>query len=216
MNLSRRVFSLGLAATALSPRLALASAVGRYRYSVQHSDHGELGWHEVLIEDRAEGRMVTFERKLEVGQIFTLFYEETKGVELWQDGRLKHFSGRTDRDGEVSEVAIQLDGDRYVIEATAGKAEAPASAFLAHAWNLEATHATTLIEASSGAVRAVSTKKIGRETLATPAGTFAANRFHTQGELTRDLWYADDGTWLKQETPRDDAVVSFVLVEMSR
>ena len=213
--LTRRTFGLGLLASAVPWRLARAGAPGRYRYAVIHSDHGELGWHEVTITREGNATKVSFHRELQVGALITLFYESATGEELWHDGVLQSFVGHTDRDGDVSDVAVTLQGGRYVIEATAGAGEAPPDAFLAHAWNEALTKASTLIEAASGAIKKVSTHLLGVEALALAPGTYKARHYHTEGEITRDLWYAEDGTWLKQETPRDGATVAFVLVAKS-
>lgn len=211
--LTRRALGLGLLASALPWSVAWASAPGRYRYAVVHSDHGELGWHEVTVANEGAATRVSFRRELQVGALITLFYESASGEELWRDGVLQSFVGHTDRDGDVSDVAVTLQGDHYSIEATAGAGQAPATAFLAHAWNEALTNATILIEAASGAVKQVSTRLLGIEELTLASGTYKARHYHTDGEITRDLWYAEDGTWLKQETPRDGATVAFVLVE---
>jgi hypothetical protein len=103
-------------------------APASYRYRIQHQIFGDIGEHRMAV--RREDDLIVVEHTAELAvEILglTAFRRRTRFREVWRDDRLIEFEGLVEDNGEPFPVSARAEGNRLVVEGSAGRIEAPAA-----------------------------------------------------------------------------------------
>jgi hypothetical protein len=209
-------FSLSLAAW---PAVAVTfdpPPDGVYRYSLEHSEHGALGEHNVIITTQGDERRVAVERHIKVERLLiTVYREDTATEELWRDRSLVSFQRETKgSDGTTSLSLVERNGE--LIYKDSGKPTGlPVGTFPTHPWNPLIVEETVLFDTGDGHAVAVATQLAGEEEVLVGGTRLKAQRFEMTGDERRSLWYDALGRLVRMEIHnKDGSRVLFTLQQL--
>jgi hypothetical protein len=83
------------------------------------------------------------------------------------------------------------------VQGTKFTGKAPEGVIPASHWNYDQTRAEKLISTEDGEILPVSVTPMGRETIRAAGREMEANRYLLKSDINVDLWYDDQGRWLK-------------------
>lgn len=144
---------------------------------------------------------------------FTPFSYSLDAEEVWKDGQLQSLTGRTVDNGDEFSVSVRRSGDVLNVEGTKFTGEVPGTMPISSWWNPEVLKGQEVISTEDGAITPLTATAMGRERVATRFGEIDANRFRVESDLTLDLWYDDDGHWVKTAFEARGQSIEYVLAE---
>lgn len=134
--------------------------------------------------------------------IIPLFTYTHDNREIWRDGKLISLRSRTDNNGDDEFADLRIEGDRLVGGGTDFADNLEAGLMSTSYFNPNFIRQTALVSSQDGRRLDIGVEEIGRETLVLETGTVEATRFRLSGKLRIDIWYSDDGRWLKSSFTR--------------
>ena len=163
-----------------------------------------LGFQSITFSEAENGDLIAdihVQIDFKLGPI-PLFRYRHVNREVWRDGVLVELNSRTDNNGE--DVTTRLTMKDGVLTGSGARYEG----------NLDGiTHSTSyfdpnfvrqaaLVSSQDGRRLSTETIEVGRERLNLQIGPVEATRFRTTGKLKIDIWYTDEGRWVKTEFTR--------------
>jgi len=219
MNARRAALSfLFLAASALgaaaeiSPRSWQPEAGDVIRFNVLREGK-PFGSHAVTFEKAADGTLVANTKvslKAGLGPV-TLFRYQLDATEKWLNGKLVEVSGKLNDDGKKGTVSARRKGEALNVDSTVFNGVAPAGTVPASHWNYAQTQTTKLISTGNGEILSVKVVNKGRETIKAGNRSIEANRYLLDSALDVDLWYDDEGRWVKLAFEARGQQIEYVL-----
>ena len=208
---ARRGGGLGLGVLAVL-LLASVTVLAQERLVFDVLRDGEaVGEQSIEFEREDEGLKVSVETALAVKRaFFTVFRYEHKRVERWRDGRLVSLAGMTNDDGEEMELSIVLKDKAYTRTFNGEDEQLNGSLGIASLWSKEVLSGGKLLSAESDAVYRVRADLLGRETIRVGSGDILADHYRLSGQLSRDLWYDDQGRLAQVRYEHDGYVFEFL------
>ena len=148
---------------------------------------------------------------LEISFLFLTAYEyRYRSNARWREGKLSELHATTDDNGEASEVRVSRRHDGLVVEGDESIQLTAANTFPTNHWNPGVLGADTVINTISGRVNGVRILPKGQEAIDTPHGTIEATRFAYTGDLKTEVWYDDQGRWVKMRfEAKDGSVIEY-------
>jgi Family of unknown function (DUF6134) len=195
--LSLVAFLLGLL-VASAPSLACVPPTEQAVYRVDHETFGNIG-RQVLTFSCSGDRLVV-DTTVDVAVrmlLFTPYRQEAHYREVWEGDRLVSFESHTDDNGRILEVSARAVGERIVIDGPNGHSEAPLMAVPDHPWNHDVVGRTLLFDPVDGTVRRVEVADAGKAPLEVDGRQIMARKYLVSGDLKLELWYDENGAWLK-------------------
>lgn len=186
---------------AVDPRVLYGDelAFGVYR------DGKRVGEHRVSF--RVDGDAIVVEVRFNVDVRFLGFsayrYVYT-ATERWQDGRLVALAAETDDNGDRTQVSAVEVGDLLRVRGPSGAVEAPAGTFATNHWNPGVLDEDLVINSITGALSHVRIEERGVQQVQVDGAAVSARRFVYTGDLDNEVWYDDDGRWLKMRFRAED------------
>ncbi len=194
--------------SASAPTWATGPASGSHEYQVDHYALGDIGTHQYTFTHQGKDLIVTSKIRLRAKVLFvTVRRYMADRREVWRGGRLIAFESRTDDDGEIIEVTALAEGDKMVIDGPKGRVEAPGDIMPTSAWSVDFLKGGKMMDTETGKILSVTVADMGFETVDIGGKQIKARKFHIGGDLDRDLWYRQDGTWVKLRLTRNDDVI---------
>lgn len=211
-----RVLAAAVIVAYASPAPA-ALPSGRYEYAILHPLFGQIGKHTAEFRQNGGDLVVLTSIRLSVGlPLIHLYTFESEGREVWRDGRLVSASAVTNDNGTQVRVTAQLEGDRLVVDGTKGHREATGRIGTTTFWNAAAMSASVFWEPTTGLFYKVGITPAGSDTVRSSVRTFATQRYAMTGEIKGDLWYADDGTWVRMDFEKYGSTLTVMLASIER
>lgn len=131
-----------------------------------------------------------------------LFRYRHENREIWRDGQLIEMRARTDNNGENEYTDLTREGDALVGRGTKYAADLGGVTHSTSYFSPNFVRQTDLVSSQDGRRFTTKTVEVGRETLNLKIGQVEATRFRTTGKFKIDIWYTDDGRWVKTEFSR--------------
>lgn len=211
-RLARRLLSvvavLALGAGAWAAEMPRGTVV----YKIHHEKYGDIGTHTLTFAESGGDLTVDVENRMKVKLLFvTVFRYEAERRELWRGGRMVGYRSQTHDDGTDISAMAELKGDQLVIEGPDGRATAPLGVFPTNPWNRGIVAQSLLMDTKTGALLKVEIAEAGEDTLEIRGKSVKAEKYVISGELERELWYGEDGTWLQMRFDSDGSAVTFTL-----
>jgi Family of unknown function (DUF6134) len=222
MTVRRAVLSLFLLASAALPAAAELSPKAWQPKSGDVISFNVLregkpfGSHAVKFTTDANGALVattTVSLKAGLGPV-TVFRYKLDATETWLNGELQKVSGNVNDDGKKRSVTATRKGDALNVSGTDFKGVAPAGIVPASHWNYAQTLTGKLLSTEDGEILNVKVVNKGRETIKAGNKTIEANRYLMDSALDVDLWYDDDGRWVKLAFEARGQQIEYVLASL--
>lgn len=134
--------------------------------------------------------------------IIPLFRYTHDNREIWRDGRMMSLSSRTDNNGDDEFADLRVEGDSLIGDGTKYEGNLEAGLMSTSYFNPNFIRQTALVSSQDARRLDIQVEEIGRETVALETGTVEATRFRLTGKLRIDIWYTDDGRWVKSAFTR--------------
>ena len=138
----------------------------------------------------------TFDVTLRVLSLPIYEYKYTS-TETWYDGTFGALSATTDDNGTVSGTRVEKNGEDLLIDGPKGQATAPLGTFPTTHWNSNVVGTDKIINTITGEVNEVRMEDRGIGVVAAGHGTLKARHFAYTGDLLTEVWYDNDGRWVK-------------------
>lgn len=156
--------------------------VGRYVINFTRTNRGVL----------AEAR-VDVDVNLLFVPVYTLRYHAR---ELWSGGELQSIEASTNDDGDLIHVQATRDAEGLRVKTNDGAYETPAVLPISH-WNAALLEGGPLLNGMTGEVDKVQVFDQGLDTVSTRNGSLRARHYLYSGDLNGEIWYDEDGRWVK-------------------
>ena len=186
---------------------------GTYEYTVRHQYLGKIGTHIAKFEQNGRDLVIQVKMRHTVKvPLLTPYRFESDGREVWRDGRLVAYETTTNDNGSRATVSAWAEGEKFVIDGPNGRTETTRGLSTTHLWSPSLLATSTLLEPTSGRLYIVGITPDGDETIDSLDGDVNAHKYVISGEMSSELWYADDGTWLRMQIIKYGSTVTFALV----
>jgi hypothetical protein len=207
-RLTAAALALGFAASAWAAELPSGTVI----YGIHHEKYGDIGMHKLTFSQSGGDLMVEVRNKMKVKLLFvTVFRYKAERREMWRDGRMVSYRSQTDDDGTAIATVAELKGDKLVIEGPDGSAEAPLGVFPTNPWNSKIVEQSLLMDTKTGELLNVKIDAAGEDTVEARGKSFKAKKYVISGDLERELWFGEDGTWLQMRFDSDGSALTFTL-----
>lgn len=223
---SQIVLLLSLGGTALADDAAVPSASGvenawkpkpgdEIRFNVLRKGN-PFGSHTVAFESGPDNALIAKTKvglKAGLGPI-TVFRYDLSASETWRAGALVAVSGQSNDDGKKNSMKATLAGNALDVQGTVFTGEAPADIIPASHWNYAQTRTDQLLSTEDGEIYKVIVTPKGRETIEAGGQSIEANRYFLDSDLDVEIWYDDEGRWVKLAFEARGQEIEYVLDQM--
>lgn len=211
-----RIASLvvGLLLCASASAFGLEAVPGTYRYRIHHQIFGDIGEHQIIVSREAGMLVVEHVAHLAVKLLtFTAFDRQSHYREVWQGDRLMAFDGLTIDNGERFEVSARAQGDRLLIEGSAGDLEAPPTTVPSQPSLVGAIARTTFMDIKTGQLLGARVSAAGREILQLAGEPVETEKYEVAGDLDQVVWYDAAGVFVRWRLWRQGAAITLERTE---
>ncbi len=225
---STTVFAtLALAAACVAPSAALddttpglvpgtlwtAPEPGALNFRVYRNGN-RLGDVAVTFEQDGEDWIVTTDIDFEVriGPIVAYRYLHDSR-EVWRDGQLQSSEASTLRDGDTFEVTIErTEEGGFNVTGDQAPGYTDEVAMASSWWNAAILTQDQLIGTQYGNIIPVTTTELGRDTVIAAGARVEATHFEVSGTIDLNIWYTDEGQWVKTQFTVGDNNIDYRLI----
>lgn len=179
-----------------------AFAAGQeWRFRV-YLDDKEIGYHDFVLEQVDNQQRLQSEASFEYRLMFVKLYGyEHENTETWTGECLTAIDSTTDANGKPFQVSGSLEGDRFVLNGTAGQVELPSCNMSFAYWNPAFLKQDRLINTQNGEVLDIEVSEPERVEIEVRGVLQPAWRYQLgAGEMKIELWYSENHEWLALET----------------
>lgn len=180
-----------------------------YDYRVEHSLYGSIGRHRMTVSANGPQLVVEHENRVEIRILFASVYERVaRSREVWQDDRLVRFEGTTTEGGSTVPVRAWAQGDQLLIEGPRGRHWAPARTVPAQPSVERVLGVRWFMKVATGQVVEGKLEPGVADTVAVGAEQVPATRYRMTGGVEQEVWFDEDGVWLKWQLERGGGTVT--------
>lgn len=193
------VFVVGMAGTP-SQAPAAEPSPGIYRYNVRHTIFGPIGTHTIQVEHNGRNLVVTMDTRIKVELMFvTVLRLHTWGREVWSDGHLVAFDGCSEENGHLIALSARANSSGLVIDGPQGQNNITGPVALTNPWSRSILSMPVLIESTSGRLLSVGARLVGEQMIEALGRRMRAQKHVVSGDVEAELWFTNDGTWVRME-----------------
>ncbi len=175
-------------------------------------DGRTVGSHTVTFREQGDQLFVETQFDIRVSVLFvTAFRYSYTATEVWQDGCLQSVRAVTDDDGKRSTVQAAASASALQGEGPRGRIDAPTGLYPTSHWNAGVLQSDRVLNTITGAIDQVNILDLGRDMVRVNDRTAPAQRYRYTGDLNVDVWYDDDGRWVKMRfAAKDGSIIEYV------
>jgi Family of unknown function (DUF6134) len=182
-----------------------------YRYRIHHQIFGDIGEHRMTVARAGDAIVVEHTAELAVDILgLTAFHRRTRFREVWQSDRLIEFEGLVVDNGEPFPVSARAEGDRLVVEGSAGRTLAPAATAPSEPSIERAIRRDWFFDSKTGALLNATVTPASREPLKIGHEVVEATKYEIAGELDQHVWFDAAGAWVQWRLWRQGAAITLV------
>jgi hypothetical protein len=188
----------GGAALALSGHARALPAAGDEVLFRAYRNGDEIGWHRLAFSTAGERLLVEVEIRFDVTFAFiTVYSYRHRSRETWQGPRLVGLDTTTKDGRERFAVKAAARGGRLVVETAAGEVlDLPGNTLPTSYWHERTVGVSEWLDTQSGRLMRSTVERLGMEPVETAGASLDATRYRLEGDLSCELWYADQ-RWCK-------------------
>ena len=173
-----------------------------------YRNNKHIGTHIFTFKKSEKKLAVKSEIKFQIKKFGIILYKYyAEGVEVYKDGKLIKFNSNTYQNGKNKYVNMQLENNKYTIDGSSNKGEAPTEFLIGTWWNHSIVNATAQISAVSGRIIKQKVIFLGKERIQFDEKGYDTLHFNFSStdkkldknkKLNTDVWY-DEKTlnWVK-------------------
>ncbi len=177
-----------------------------------YRDGDEIGHHRVRFTSNGTDIVANVDIELSVRFAgIRVFHYKHNSREVWRDGSLAAIDSVTNNDGDDMHLTLRRNGDALTIDGTEYQGVAAGALVPTSYWFMDTIQQSQIIDSQNGRIFPVVIRKIGRETVEAGGAAVAATRYTLQEQLTMNLWYDDQGRWVKTSFESDGSLIDYVL-----
>jgi hypothetical protein len=176
-----------------------------------------IGRHTVAFERQGGDQIVSINVDITAQKLGVVAYRfQHKAREVWKDGQLESLNTSTDDNGRQYTVEARQTAHGFEVKRSAPPAMSPAEianggiaapeisretlpkdTLPTSLWNVDTVKRSALLHTEFGTLAKVQIEPIGQETVSVGNRNLQAMRYHFTGDLRMDLWFDDEGHWVK-------------------
>lgn len=143
--------------------------------------------------------------------IFKAFRYRYDSDARWEDGQLSQLTVDVDDNGKRTQLTAAVEGDALSGTLNSAAFTAAAPLYPTEHWNPGVLPQRRVLNTLTGKVNNVIIEPGAREYVATERGQVPATYYRYTGDLLAELWYDDDGRWVKMRFKgRDGSMIEYV------
>lgn len=170
--------------------------VGQYIINFKRANQG------VLVDARVDVNV-----NLLFVPVYTLRYH---AQEFWSGGQLQTIEANTNDDGDQVHVQATRDAEGLQVKTNNGDYETSAVLPISH-WNPALLSGGKLLNGMTGEVDEVKVFDQGLDTVSTRNGSLRANHYLYSGDLNGEIWYDEEGRWVKLRfRAKDGSMIDYI------
>ncbi len=154
--------------------------------------------HELLVSSRFELSIDIF--------FFTVYRFLYESEATWRLGVVDHINVEIEDNGEPFRFEARRRGGVLRIQSESGRAEFQGPLFPTNHWNSGVLDANHVLNTLTGEVHEVRIFTDGRELISTERGDIVATKYAYSGEFETEVWYDEQGRWVKMRFDGKDGV----------
>ncbi len=154
--------------------------------------------HELLVSSRFELSIDVF--------FFTVYRFLYESEATWRLGVVDHINVEIEDNGEPFRFEARRRGGVLRIQSESGRAEFQGPLFPTNHWNSGVLDANHVLNTLTGEVHEVRIFTDGRELISTERGDIVATKYAYSGEFETEVWYDEQGRWVKMRFDGKDGV----------
>jgi hypothetical protein len=172
----------------------------------------DIGWHRLRFSEQEDRLLVEIEIELAVRFMFIPVYRyQHTNREVWHGDRLLTLESRTDDNGTQHSVSARSEGDRLLVDSTAGRFELPPDTLPTSYWHEATVQRGEWLDTQSGRLVRSSVTRQGLDPIRAHGRDVRAERYTLSGDLECDLWYFD-ASWAKLRfVASDGSTIDYLL-----
>lgn len=177
-----------------------------------YRDGEEIGHHRVTFSSSGPDVVANVDIELSVRFAgIRVFHYKHDSREIWRDGAIHAIDSVTNNDGDDMRLTLRRSGEALTIDGTEFQGGAPGALVPTSYWFMDTVQQNQIIDSQNGRIFPVVIRKIGRETVQAGGMDVPATRYTLQEQLTMNLWYDDQGRWVKTSFESDGSLIDYVL-----
>lgn len=216
MFLARCVFIVLCALAAFAaPAQAQADPLARYGEQIRFEIHRKgksVGWHTVSFERAGDALRTRSTVHIAVDFLFfTAFRYRYESDATWRQGQFERAEVKIEDNGKPLLLRVMREGERALVSGTSGAFSMDASTHMTEHWNAAVLDQRQVLNTLTGKLNEVDIQRGRRELVDTERGPVPASVYHYTGDLKIDVWYDDEGRWVKMRFKgRDGSPIEYV------
>lgn len=164
-----------------------------------------IGMHRVTFDRDGDRLMVDSRFQAEVKVLFfTAFEYVYESKSIWRDGCMVELKATTNDNGDRSRVTARLTDGRLVIDGPAGSTQGIAGLFPTDHWHSGVLGGGQVLNTITGRVASVTISDMGESRVRVNNGSIPARHYVYSGDLQTDVWYDENGRWVKMQFRAED------------
>jgi hypothetical protein len=180
------------------------------RFDVER-DGKPIGQHTVTFTRTRDGVEAESRVEVQVNLLFLTAYRlRYQARELWSDGELQFIEASTNDNGDYTHVQAVRDAAGLEISSPLGTYEAPSILPISH-WNADVLKGGQMLNPMTGELAKIQVFYQGFDTVATRSGALRARHYLYSGDLNGEIWFDDQGRWVRLRFRADDgSIIDYV------
>ena len=127
----------------------------------------------------------------------TLFRYDHTCTETWREANLMRLDCQTFKEGRRLLVSAEMRGGALHVVGADGDAVLPGDIRPTSWWLRPPAGADAMLDTEAGTRLPLRVTNMGREVITVGGQRISADHVRVQGSVTLDLWYDDDGRWVR-------------------
>lgn len=167
-------------------------------YRIHHETYGEIGSHKLVFHCDGEDLIVDTDVKVDVKVLFvTVYKRRAQYREVWRENQLVSYDAWTDEAGDEYVTKARLEDDQMIINGVKPALSVPIDTVPSHPWNANVVDRGLLFGMKDGRLLKVDVEDAGEELIDIGDKTIKAKKYVVRGDIERELWYDQQGRWLR-------------------
>ena len=166
-------------------------------------DDKRIGFHHMQFTRSGDDVRVDIHIELDVRLGFIpLFGYTHENTEIWRDGVLQSLVSKTDNNGKPAFADVSLSENSYLGRGSRYDGGLVLPIMSTSYFDPNFVRQQRLISSQDGRLLEVKVAYMGAEQVPDIAGSVEAHRFRLTGDLEIDIWYTEEGRWVRTEFSR--------------
>ena len=172
----------------------------------------KIGAHHVQFTKQDQRLFVHSTLNLDIRILFFSAYSFSYDSRaIWAGGNLENIIVKVDDGGDKFELTAHRDGDRLQVTHTNGTYETFTPLYPTNHWNSQVLTQDRVLNTLTGKMNNVVISSDREENVETEIGDILAQHFTYAGDLENEVWYDNEGRWVKMRfNGKDGTPIEYV------